>query len=54
MPGITIGEGAVVSTGSLVVRDVAPNTLVAGVPARFVRNLEPDLTNAESIESAIK
>ncbi|HKO52812.1 MAG TPA: acyltransferase [Polyangiaceae bacterium] len=40
LPGVTIGHGAVVAAGSIVTRDVAPNTLVAGVPARFVRQLE--------------
>lgn len=37
--GVTIGEGAVVAAGSIVTRDVAPWTLVAGVPAREVRKL---------------
>jgi acetyltransferase-like isoleucine patch superfamily enzyme len=34
-PGVTIGEGAVVSAGSVVMSDVAPNTIVAGNPARL-------------------
>jgi acetyltransferase-like isoleucine patch superfamily enzyme len=40
LPGITIGKGAVVGTGAVVTRDVSPNTLVAGIPARFVRDLD--------------
>ena len=35
--GITIGEGAVVGAGSVVTRDVAPNTIVAGNPARVLK-----------------
>jgi acetyltransferase-like isoleucine patch superfamily enzyme len=35
--GITIGEGAVVGAGSVVTRDVAPNTIVAGNPARVLQ-----------------
>jgi acetyltransferase-like isoleucine patch superfamily enzyme len=35
--GITIGEGAVVGAGSVVTKDVAPNTIVAGNPARVIR-----------------
>lgn len=37
---MTIGDGSVVAAGSLVNRDVPPNSLVAGVPARIVRPLE--------------
>jgi acetyltransferase-like isoleucine patch superfamily enzyme len=40
LKGVTIGRGAVVSAGSVVVADVAPYTLVGGNPARFVRKLE--------------
>lgn len=35
--GVTIGAGSIVASGSLVNRDVPPNAVVAGVPARVVR-----------------
>ena len=35
-PGVTVGEGAVVSAGSVVMTDVAPYTIVAGSPARRI------------------
>lgn len=38
MPGVTIGDGAVVGAGSIVTKDVAPYAIVAGNPARFIRN----------------
>ena len=34
LPALTIGEGAVVAAGALVTEDVAPYTIVAGLPAR--------------------
>ena len=40
LPGVTIGENAIVAAGSVVTKDVAPNTLVGGVPAKFIKNIE--------------
>ena len=42
LPGVTIGDGAVVAAGALVAKDVPPDTLVAGVPAKTLRVLEAD------------
>ena len=39
LPGVTVGENAVVGAGSVVTHDVAPNTIVAGNPAKFIRNI---------------
>jgi maltose O-acetyltransferase len=39
LPGITIGAGAIVTPGSLVNKDVPPNTRVAGIPAKQVEEL---------------
>jgi acetyltransferase-like isoleucine patch superfamily enzyme len=38
--GITIGEGALVGAGSVVTKSVAPFTLVAGNPAKFIKKVE--------------
>ena len=37
MPGVTIGEGAIVAGGSVVTKDVEPFAIVGGVPARLIR-----------------
>jgi acetyltransferase-like isoleucine patch superfamily enzyme len=37
LPGVSIGAGAVVAAGSVVTRDVAPNAIVGGNPARVIR-----------------
>ncbi|RYF60600.1 MAG: sugar O-acetyltransferase [Cytophagaceae bacterium] len=39
LPGVTIGENSIVAAGAVVSRDVPPNTVVAGVPARVVKAL---------------
>ena len=40
LPGVTIGEGAVVGAGSVVTKDVEPWTVVGGNPAKFIKKRE--------------
>lgn len=40
MGGVTIGENAIVGAGSVVTKDVPPNTIVAGNPARVLRQID--------------
>ena len=40
LPGVTIGEGAIVASGAVVSRDVPPNTMVGGIPAKIIREFE--------------
>ena len=43
LPGITIGNNVVVAAGAVVTKDIPDNTLVGGVPAKFIRTLENDI-----------
>jgi acetyltransferase-like isoleucine patch superfamily enzyme len=40
--GVTIGEGAIIGAGSVVTRNVAPHTVVAGNPARVLKKVPAD------------
>lgn len=40
LPGVTIGRGAIVGAGAVVTHDVEPYSIVAGVPAKFLRRRE--------------
>lgn len=42
LPGVTIGHGSVIGAGSVVNRDIPPNTLAAGSPCRPVRAIEQE------------
>lgn len=42
LPGVTIGDGAIIATGAVVTKDVGENSIVAGVPAKFIRKVKTD------------
>lgn len=39
LPGVTVGENAVVAAGAVVSKDVPANTVVGGIPAKFIKNI---------------
>jgi carbonic anhydrase/acetyltransferase-like protein (isoleucine patch superfamily) len=46
MPGVSIGPNAVVAAGSIVTKSVPPDSVVAGVPAKFLSTVEEYAENA--------
>jgi|SRR5579859_1456530 len=40
LPGVSVGQGAVLAAGCVVVRDIPPNVVAGGVPARVLRTVE--------------
>lgn len=43
LPGVTIGNNVVVAAGAVVTKDVPDNSLIGGVPARLIREIENDV-----------
>ncbi|WP_420384920.1 CatB-related O-acetyltransferase [Roseivirga sp.] len=50
--GVSIGNGAVIGMGSVVTKDVAPYSIVAGVPAREIRKRFDEITAKKLLDSA--
>lgn len=52
--GVTVGEGARVAAGAIVIEDVPPNTLVAGVPARVIKQIDEKTLSKTEIMQALR
>lgn len=54
LEGIRVGEGAVVAAGAIVINDVAPYTVVAGVPARVIKEIDEKTKSKTEIIDALR
>ena len=54
LPGVTIGQGAVVTAGTVVNRSVPPRTIVQGNPGRFIATCDIPLTNHISMQDYMR
>lgn len=52
--GVHVGEGAVVAAGAIVTHDVEPHTMVAGVPAKFVKNVDAKTESKTGLEDDLR
>ncbi len=54
LEGVTVGKGAVVAAGAVVIHDVEPYTVVAGVPARFIKKVDERTREKTQIVEALR
>ncbi|KRK40252.1 2,3,4,5-tetrahydropyridine-2-carboxylate N-succinyltransferase [Loigolactobacillus bifermentans DSM 20003] len=54
LEGVRVGKGAVVAAGAIVTEDVAPNTVVAGVPARKIKDIDEKTKSKTEILDALR
>ncbi|MDE6649915.1 MAG: galactoside O-acetyltransferase [Muribaculaceae bacterium] len=53
LPGVTVGDNAVVGAASVVTKDVAPDTIVAGNPAKLIKMIPPKSESSGKIDDEI-
>lgn len=53
LKGVRIGKGAIVAAGAVVTKDVAPYTVVAGVPAKVVKTIHPPVREAITTDGEV-
>ncbi|GAA0446887.1 MAG: 2,3,4,5-tetrahydropyridine-2,6-dicarboxylate N-acetyltransferase [Bacillota bacterium] len=54
LEGVTIGKGAIVAAGAIVTKDVAPNTLVAGTPAKVLKEIDENTKSKTEIKQELR
>lgn len=54
LEGVTVGKGAVVAAGAVVIEDVPPNTVVAGTPARVIKEIDEKTKGKTEIRQELR
>ncbi|MBS4172328.1 2,3,4,5-tetrahydropyridine-2,6-dicarboxylate N-acetyltransferase [Bacillus sp. FJAT-49736] len=54
LEGVTVGRGSVVAAGAIVVNDVPPNTVVAGVPAKVIKEIDEKTKSKIEIKQELR
>ena len=54
LEGVHVGRGAVVAAGAVVVEDVPDNTVVAGVPARLIKQRDDKTDSKTGLEEGLR
>jgi tetrahydrodipicolinate N-acetyltransferase len=54
LEGVTIGKGAIVAAGAIVTKDVEPNTLVAGTPAKVLKEIDKTTKSKTEIKQELR
>ncbi len=54
LEGVTVGKGSVVAAGAIVTEDVPPNTVVAGTPAKVIKNIDDQTKSKTEIKKELR
>lgn len=54
LEGVHVGEGAVIAAGAIVTKDVDPHTVVAGVPARYIKDVDDKTDSKTGLEESLR
>ena len=54
LEGVRVGHDSVIAAGAVVTHDVAPNTVVAGVPARVIKEKDAQTTHKTALEDELR
>jgi tetrahydrodipicolinate N-acetyltransferase len=54
LEGVRVGKGAVVAAGAVVTKDVPPNSVVAGTPARVIKSIDSQTRSKTEVIQALR